>query len=100
MERRSDPRTLHLAGEIQARIWPGREVRVLDLSAGGALVEGDARLMPGRRVALQIVSADRRVLVTFDGQQAGCKVSYRLRWVSTRGDKGPWRETIQASVAA
>jgi hypothetical protein len=38
----------------RARLRPGRTAHVLDLSAGGALIETDWRLLPGTRVELQL----------------------------------------------
>jgi hypothetical protein len=35
----------------------------------------------------------------FTGAQAGLMVWYWLRWVNTRGDKGPWSEPISATIA-
>jgi len=35
----------------------------------------------------------------FDGQYAGKKVYYWLRWVNTRGETGPWSSTVSAMVA-
>ena len=37
-----------------ARLRPGRSVALVDLSCEGALVEADARLLPGTRVELQL----------------------------------------------
>jgi PilZ domain len=37
----------------RARLRPGRTAHVVDLSAGGALIETDWRLLPGTRVELQ-----------------------------------------------
>jgi hypothetical protein len=38
-------------------------------------------------------------LAEYTGAQAGKKAHYMLRWVSTRGDKGPWSETASATIA-
>jgi hypothetical protein len=35
---------------VTARVRPGRDVRLIDLSCGGALVQATARLMPGSQV--------------------------------------------------
>ncbi len=40
---------------VAARLRPGRDVRVLDLSSGGALVEASVRLMPGASIVLHLV---------------------------------------------
>jgi hypothetical protein len=39
-------------------------------------------------------------LAQYTGAQAGKKAHSMLRWVSTRGDKGPWSETASATIAA
>jgi len=36
----------------------------------------------------------------FPGADAGKTAHYMLRWVNTRGDKGPWSETVSATIAA
>lgn len=38
-------------------------------------------------------------LAEYDGAQAGKKAHYMLRWVSTRCAKGPWSETVSATIA-
>ncbi|MGE5357864.1 MAG: PilZ domain-containing protein [Bacteroidales bacterium] len=45
---------------IAARVRPGRDVRLIDLSRGGALIEGATRLLPGTVVDLQLVAEDAR----------------------------------------
>jgi hypothetical protein len=40
---------------IGARVRPGRDVRLVDLSQGGALIEGATRLLPGSIVELQLL---------------------------------------------
>ena len=37
-------------------------------------------------------------LVEYDGKSAGQKAHYMLRWITTRGDKGPWSETTSATI--
>jgi hypothetical protein len=41
-------------GPVTARVRPGRDVELIDLSRGGALVQAAGRLMPGSQVELQI----------------------------------------------
>lgn len=55
-DRRRVTRTRFSGGVLppSARIHPGREVIVVDLSSRGALVEGIWRLRPGSRVDLQV----------------------------------------------
>jgi PilZ domain len=50
-------------GIVNARIRPGHQVTLIDLSPGGALVEADRRLLPGSPVELHIQSADRHASV-------------------------------------
>jgi len=38
-------------------------------------------------------------LVEYTGAQAGQMVWYWLRWVNTRGEKGPWSEPVSATIA-
>jgi len=52
-DRREFPRCLVAgpdAAAVAARVRPGREVRVIDVSRGGTLVQATARLMPGSQV--------------------------------------------------
>jgi hypothetical protein len=37
-------------------------------------------------------------VATFDGADAGKTVWYMLRWVNTRGERGPWSSTFSAMV--
>jgi len=54
-ERRAAPRIAPVSGSsmARARLRPGRTAQVVDLSAGGALIETDWRLLPGSRVELR-----------------------------------------------
>jgi hypothetical protein len=45
------------------RVRAGRELRVVNVSRGGALVEGDTRLLPGTRIDVHVVTAAGRTLV-------------------------------------
>ena len=64
-ERRRTARRSPGAGEpvSRVRLRAGRELEVLDVSAGGALVEGETRLLPGTHVDVHIVTSDGRVLM-------------------------------------
>ena len=70
-------------GIRRARIRPGHEASVLDISSQGALIETALRLMPGRQIELQIERGDqvtpirgRVVRSQVAGVQPSC-VSYR-----------------------
>lgn len=47
----------------RVRLRGGREMAVLDVSDGGALVEGTTRLHPGTHVDVHVVTAEGRTLV-------------------------------------
>jgi hypothetical protein len=47
----------------RVRVRAGRELAVINVSSTGALVEGDARLLPGRQFEVHVVTADGRTLV-------------------------------------
>ena len=51
---------------------------------------------------LSFVSKDTASPYTaeFDGGDGGKTAHYMLRWVKTNGDKGPWSETISATITA
>ena len=77
-DRRRASRRRHVEehGIVAARVRPGRDVSLLDVSAGGALVETASRLLPGSAVELHLESRDRRVAIR--GRVIRCAVS-RLR---------------------
>jgi len=39
-------------------------------------------------------------IAEYDGPQGGKTAHYMLRWVKTSGEKGPWSETISATIPA
>jgi hypothetical protein len=61
---------------VSARIRPGHDVSVVDVSAGGVLVESERRLLPGSAVELHVRSAHRSQIVR--GHIVRCAVA-RLR---------------------
>jgi hypothetical protein len=52
--------------------------------------------------ALTFVAHDTRTPYTldFDCPDGGKNAHYMLRWVSTKGQKGPWSETATATIGA
>ena len=56
-------RCLEEHGIVAARVRPGHEVSMIDVSAGGALVETDHRLLPGTSVELYLTGENRRAIV-------------------------------------
>jgi hypothetical protein len=62
---------------VAARLRPGYDVSVIDVSAGGALIESARRLLPNSRVELHLQS-ERGVAECVRGHVVRCFVS-RLR---------------------
>jgi hypothetical protein len=52
-------RTVGEHGIERARVRPGREAAVIDVSTGGILIETLHRLLPGTTIELQLTLADR-----------------------------------------
>jgi len=69
---------------VSASVRPGHRARVIDVSAGGALIETSLRLLPGTSVELQVETGTDRTNVR--GRVLRCAV-VRLRptWVCYRG---------------
>jgi hypothetical protein len=59
-------------GILAARVRLGHRVAVIDVSAGGALVESNHRLLPGSVVELHVEAANRRA--TIRGRVLRCAV--------------------------
>ena len=60
-------------GIVSARVRPGHLVIIIDVSAGGALIEISQRLLPGSAVDLQIDTIHRRT--TLRGRVLRCAVN-------------------------
>jgi hypothetical protein len=60
-------------GIISALVRPGRVAAVIDISAGGALIEISQQLQPGSAVDLQVDAAHRRT--TLRGRVLRCAVA-------------------------
>ncbi|MEO8259843.1 MAG: PilZ domain-containing protein [Acidobacteriota bacterium] len=58
---------------IRARIRPGCDISIVEVSAGGVLVESERRLLPGSSVDLQLRCADRNEIVR--GRIVRCEVA-------------------------
>lgn len=50
-------------GIVLARVKPGHHARLVDVSAGGALIETSSRLLPGASVELHMETESRRTSV-------------------------------------
>ena len=83
-ERRRDPRLTPETATWNgvALLRPGQEVRVVNISPHGALVESASRLRPGIRAELHLVRGASRIAVK--GRLERCEVS-RLEPLRYRG---------------
>jgi hypothetical protein len=71
-------------GIVSACVRPGYRARLIDVSAGGALIETTHRLLPGASVELQVETGVGRTSVR--GQVLRCTVvRVRPTWVCYRG---------------
>lgn len=66
-------RSIEEHGIVSARIRPGSDASVVDVSAGGALLETLHRLLPGTAIELQLASDNRRTAVR--GRVTRCAVA-------------------------
>ena len=69
---------------VSACVRPGHRARLIDVSAGGALIETTHRLLPGSSVELQVDTGTDRASVR--GRVLRCAVvRVRPTWVCYRG---------------
>ena len=82
---------------VTARVRPGHHVTLLDVSAGGALIESACRLLPGTAIELLVETAQHRAWVR--GRVLRCAVigvcSTLVRYRGAVGfeDRLPWLMT-------
>ena len=78
-----------------AEVW-------LPLASPNSLAPSLPDTGPGGRDAYRFLSLSWRgnLRAAFTRDDAGQTAFYALRWVSTRGDKGPWSEVCAETVAA
>ena len=81
-------------GVVSARVRPGHRAKVIDMSAGGALIETTHRLLPGTPVELHVETRSHQTNVR--GRVLRCAiVLVRPSWLCYRGAIGfdrhlPW----------
>lgn len=81
-------------GVVSTRVRPGHRAKLIDISAGGALIETTHRLLPGTPVELHVETRSHRTNVR--GRVLRCAiVLVRPSWVCYRGAIGferhlPW----------
>ena len=86
IDRRRHRRQAHVEhhGVDAARIRPGRDVAIVDISEGGALIEGGHRLVPGGSLELQLQQGQRsasvrgRVVRSYVAQLRSDAINYRV----------------------
>ena len=81
--RRARPR-----GVIGAEVW----VKVAAPGEPPPSGPGDLRFL--------LLSTRTPAITDFNGPEAGKTAHYMLRWLSTRGEAGPWSETASATIGA
>ena len=85
-DRRQTPRHLDADqhGVVSTRVRPGHRAKVIDISAGGALIETTHRLLPGTSVELHVETREHQTNVR--GRVLRCAiVLVRPSWVCYRG---------------
>jgi len=81
-------------GIVSTRVRPGHRAKLVDVSAGGALIETTHRLLPGTSIELHVETRSHRTNVR--GRVLRCAiVLVRPSWVCYRGAIGfdrhlPW----------
>ena len=96
-------RSIEQHGIVSARVKPGHDVELIDISSGGALVEGARRLLPGTAVELFLVAGD--LCASIRGRVLRCAiVGLKPTAVSYRGAIGfdsdlPWFRERAPSAA-
>jgi len=65
-------------------------------------VSATGEAAPSSADELSFISMDTAspYIVEYDGKDGGKTAHYMLRWVKSSGEKGPWSETISATITA
>jgi len=65
-------------------------------------VSATGEAAPSSADELSFLSTDTAspYIAEYDGANAGKTAHYMLRWVKSSGEKGPWSETISATITA
>src|SRR3954468_13596890 len=95
-DRRRTPRRQRLDehGIVSTRVRPGHHATLIDVSAGGALIETNHRLLPGAAVELQVETGTARASVRGRVLRSTV-IGVQPAWVCYRGAIGfdthlPW----------
>jgi len=60
---------------------------------------GDPILSDGSQCAFIALDTVSPYVANYEGKYGGVKAHYMLRWVTTRGGKGPWSEIVSSTIA-
>lgn len=65
-------------------------------------VSATGEAAPSGADGLSFLSLDTATpyIAEYDGKDGGKTAHYMLRWVKSSGDKGPWSETVSATITA
>ena len=86
-------RSVEEHGIVSARVRPGHEVDLIDVSVGGALVECVRRLLPGTLIELYLMAGDRSASVR--GRVLRCAVvQLKATFIAYRGAIGFERDLL------
>jgi hypothetical protein len=64
---------------------------------GGGSINGSAPIAPLR---LRFLDTDTRTpyVAQYNGEDTGKGAHYMLGWVNTKGEQGPWSQTVSATI--
>ncbi len=61
---------------------------------------GDPAPIDGSQVEFLGMDTRTPYVAEYDGEDAGKIAHYMLRWVNTKGERGPWSQTVSATITA
>jgi hypothetical protein len=84
-ERRSDARLAPSIDSVRVTLRPGCTVHIVDVSSGGALVQGERPLRPGSRVHMHVVSSTRTFAIAARVLRCAVWALHPMNGVTYRG---------------
>jgi hypothetical protein len=87
-DERTPQRRLKPKGTIGAEVW----VKLMALGEAPPTGPADLRFL--------LLATRSPAIVEYSGNEAGKTAHYMVRWLSRRGEPGPWSETASATVGA
>jgi len=97
--RRARPRGV-MGVEVWVKVAAPSEASVVghQVSVGDGPNEPTSRLDGSEELEFLMVSTRAPAVVDYDDADGGLTAHYMLRWLSTRGEAGPWSETASATI--